>query len=793
MAEQETLVTKFSNFVLNHKWSVILLSILLIFAAASGLPDTKFNPDNRVFFKHDNPQLLNLEHMENTYSGRDENVIFVLGPKDGNVFTRDTLAVVEKYTAESWMIPYSTRVNSVTNFQNSYAVEDDVIIEDLVKNAEGLSDADLERIKNTALAEPLLYRRLISDKGHVTGINVTIKLPEGVDKTAAEMATVAYARDMEQRIKAENPDMEVHLTGLVMLNTAFSESSQTDSATLMPLVFLMFVVSVGLLMKGWTAAFAVFWVFTFSILGAMGLAAIVGIELTAVSASAPTIITTLAIANAVHILVSFVELMRQGMDKQSAMAESLRINFQPVFLVSLTTTLGFLTMNFSDAPPFHDLGNIISMGVVLSFFLSLTFLPALMMALPVKAPKPEPEKKGYMLKLADFVIRNQNKLLWGGAAVFIAIASFLPRNDMNDEWVQYFDESMSFRQASDYMSDNLTGFYRIDYSIQADGPNGIADPDYLKKLQNFIDWYRTQPEVVQVTGLTDIVSRLNKNMHGDDTAYHRIPDTREEAAQFILLYEMSVPYGLDLNNMIDMEKSSSRVTTITHDITIRQTLELEDRAQAWLAENAPEIAGPGTGNSIMFSHIGMSNIIGTLTGVAFALVLISLLLIVAFRSFKIGALSLIPNLMPSIMGFGLWGLLVGEIGMGLATVAGVTMGIVVDDTVHFLSKYLRARREKQLPAEDAVRYAFSTVGKALWFTSIALVAGFTILGFSTFRMNGDMATLTAVTIALALAADFLFLPVLLMKLDRKNVKAAASDTASDNVATAEAKPNQSQA
>lgn len=789
MAEQDTLVTKFSNLILNNKWSVILLSVVLVVLAAMGAKHTVFNPDNRVFFKHDNPQLLNLEHMENTYSGRDENVFIVLGPKDGNVFTRETLAVVEKYTNEAWQIPNSTRVNSVTNFQHSYAIEDDVIIEDLVKNAGSLSDADLTRVRDVALAEPFLLKRLISDKAHVTGINVTIKLPEGADKTAAEMATVAYARDMISRIKAENPDMEVHLTGLVMLNTAFSESSQTDSATLMPLVFLMFILSVGLLMKGWTAAFAVFWVFTFSIASAMGLAAWMGIELTAVSASAPTIITTLAIANAVHILVSFVEFMRQGLTKREAMAESMRINFQPVFLVSLTTTLGFLTMNFSEAPPFHDLGNIISMGVVVSFILSLTFLPALMMALPMKQPKPQAESKNYMNKLADFVIGNQNKLLWGGVAVFIAIASFLPRNELNDEWVQYFDESLAFRQASDYMSDNLTGFYRIDYSIKADGPDGIADPEYLGHLKAFIDWYRTQPEVVQVNGLTDIVSRLNKNMHGDDPAYHRIPDNREEAAQYILLYEMSVPYGLDLNNMVDIEKSSSRVTAITHDITIQETLALEARAQAWLAENAPQIAGPGTGNSIMFSHIGVSNIVGSLGGTAFALVLISILLIFAFRSAKIGALSLIPNLIPSIMGFGLWGLLVGEVGMGLATVAGVTMGIVVDDTVHFLSKYLRARREQGLPPEEAVRYAFSTVGKALWFTSLALVAGFAVLSLSTFRMNGDMATLTAVTIAIALAADFLFLPPLLMKLDRKLNKTEDTQVAS----TAKPELNQSQA
>lgn len=790
MAEQDTLMTKFTSVVLNQKWLATVLSILLVVAATMGAKNLIFNPDNRAFFHEDNPHLVAFENMEATYSGRDENVLIVLGPKDGDVFTRETLAVIEKYTNEAWQIPFSTRVNSLTNFQNSYAESDDVVIEDLVKNAESLTNADLERIRDVAMKEPLLRNLLVSEKGHTAGINVTVKFP-GED-LSEEPTAVAYTRDIVERIKAENPDMEVHLTGLVMLNTAFAEASERDSQTLMMGTLIMFIVAVGILMKGWTAAFVVLWIVMFSSMGALGVAGWLGWELTAVSASAPTIITTLAIANAVHILVSFVELMRSGADKRQAMVESIRINFQPITLVSVTTILGFLTMNFSESPPFHALGNIISVGVAFSYLLAFTFLPAMMMILPVKQPKPEAESSNYMQSLAEFVIGNQNKLLWGGLAVFIVIGSFLPRNVLNDEWTKYFGESMDFRTATDYMSDNLTGFYRIDYSLPADGPNGISDPQYLAQVKAFVEWYRTQPEVVQVTGLPDVVTRLNKNMHGDDSSYFRIPDNREEAAQYILLYEMSVPYGLDLNNVVDMEKSASRVTVTTRDISIQTTLDLENRAQAWFAENAPGIAGPGTGNSIMFSHIGINNVVGTLTGTAFALVLISIILMAAFRSLKIGALSLIPNLMPGLMGFGVWGILVGEVGMGMSSAAGVTMGIVVDDTVHFLSKYLRARREQNLSAEDAVRYAFSTVGKALWFTSFALVAGFLILSFSVFRMNGDMALLTAITIAIALVADFLFLPPLLMKLDRVRDKLSAGEASgTDSIAGAE--PKQSQA
>jgi hypothetical protein len=168
----------------------------------------------------------------------------------------------------------------------------------------------------------------------------------------------------------------------------------------------------------------------------------------------------------------------------------------------------------------------------------------------------------------------------------------------------------------------------------------------------------------------------------------------------------------------------------------------------------------------MFAHIGKRNIRTMLTGTTVALVLISLVLVIALRSLKIGLVSLIPNLAPAAMAFGLWGMLVGEVGLGLSVVTGMTLGIVVDDTVHFLSKYLRARREQHLDPQGAVRYAFSTVGMAMWVTSVVLITGFLILTLSPFRMNADMGLLTAVTIAFALAADFLFLPPLLMKVDK---------------------------
>ena len=203
-------------------------------------------------------------------------------------------------------------------------------------------------------------------------------------------------------------------------------------------------------------------------------------------------------------------------------------------------------------------------------------------------------------------------------------------------------------------------------------------------------------------------------------------------------------------------------------------LDTEARAQEWLRDNAPHMKSGGASPSVMFAYIGQRNIISMLTGTSIALVLISLVLLLALRSVKIGLISLVPNLAPAAMGFGLWGILYGQVGLGLSVVMGLTLGIVVDDTVHFLSKYLRARRERGMDANDAVRYAFHTVGIALLVTTLVLIAGFMVLTQSGFKLNADMGLLTAITIALALVADFLFLPPLLMKLDRKREQPAES-------------------
>jgi len=755
---------RLGEWVIRFRWLIIVGTLAIAMAAGSGGRFLAFSTDYRVFFGKDNPQLQAFERLQDTYT-KNDNVLFAIAPSDGKVFTRETLSVVEALTKDAWQIPYSLRVDSITNFQHTWADGDELIVEDLVKNATSLSDSDLERIKKVALAEPLLVNRNITSETDVTGVNVTINLPgKSIDEVPE---VVTFVRDMARKIEAEHPEIKVYLSGMVMMNNSFSEASQDDMSTLMPIMFLVIIITMGMTLRSFSGALAAVLVIGLSAFTAMGLAGWIGILFTPPSASAPTIILTLAVADSVHFLITMFQEMRRGKTKWEAIIESMRINLLPIFLTSLTTAIGFLSMNTSDSPPFHDLGNMVSAGVVAAFLYSIFFLPAMMAVLPVRVKGQGGNSKLFMDRFGNFVVNRRRPIFWAMLAITLLSISSVPLNRFNDQFVNYFDDRYAFRTDTDFIVDHLTGIYLIEYSLDSGEEGGVSNPEYLKTLEAFGEWYKQQARVLHVSTLTEIMKRLNKNMHGDDPAYYKIPENRELSAQYLLLYEMSLPYGLDLNNQINVRKSATRFSVSLESITTNEMLELEERAQQWLQENAiPSMQVPGASTTIMFSHISQRNTNNMMFGTGLALILISGILIFSLRDMKIGIMSLIPNLVPAGMAFGLWGLMVGEIGMGTSIVVGMSLGIVVDDTVHFLSKYIRAKREHGMNSQDAVRYAFHNVGTALWVTSLILAAGFSVLTFSGFLMNSQMGLLTAITIAFALAADLLLLPTLLMIIDR---------------------------
>ncbi|EPX4133766.1 efflux RND transporter permease subunit [Vibrio vulnificus] len=743
-------------------WTLII-SLMAIVATAMGAKNLYFRGDYNIFFDGSNAQLQAFDEIQTTFAKTD-NIALVLAPKSGDVFDQRTLTQIQEMTEQAWQVPYSSRVDSLANYQHTEAVDDDLLVEDLLYQSYPLTAERIAKVRAVAMSEPLLVNALVSEKGDVAVINITMQMP-GVDETAEVNEVVAYVEQMLSHYRAEYPDVTIYKAGIIAMNHSFAMAAQNDSATLVPTMLLVILLFLTLMLRSFLSVLATLVVIIGAIVATLGIVGWAGMFLHVASVNVPTLIMTLAVADCVHVIASMRHFMRQGMPKSPAIHRSVTLNFVPIIITSVTTAIGFLMMNMSDSPVLRDFGNLSALGVMIACVLSVSLLPALLNLLPVRfSAKQAAKSSDIMDKLADLVVHRRNVLLPLSIVVIAGSAALIPYNKVNDESVKYFDTSSEFRQAADFMEQRIGGMTTMSIAIKTHQSQGIASPEFLEVLGEFTSWLREQPETDHVASLSDIYKRLNKNMHGDDSAYYALPAERELAAQYLLLYEMSLPFGLDLNNQVNVDKSSVKLQLTVKNLGSVELVALEERIYQWFASHAPRYQVVASSPSLMFAHIGETNMASMLSTLPITLILISALMIFALRSWRLGVISLVPNIAPAVIGFGLWALISGEINLGLSVVVTLTLGIVVDDAVHFLAKYQHARKEGQ-NAEQAVRYAFHTVGRALWITTVVLVAGFSVLAMSQFRLNSDMGQLSAIVIFVALVIDFVLLPSLLMRFD----------------------------
>lgn len=750
-------------------------SLLLLLVLLDGMQKFKIESDYKIFFDDDNPQLKDYEFIQDSFTQSD-GIGFYVTHKDKSVFTPEMLDLIERMTEASWEMPYSRRVSSIANYQHTFVEGDELIVKPLVDNALEMTSEQIKEAENIALNSKELVHGILSPDGKVTVVGVTLNMPDNADEQSfREKEVLQLSRKMAEEWMAEVPGSKIHLMGVTAYNGTFIELTERDAATLVPAMYLLISVLLLVLLRSFIAMFATLLLITASIVGTAGLTGWLGITMNQVSISAPSIIMTLAVCDSVHMFNRFKFYLNQGHEKRQALELAIQNNMRPIVLTSVTTAIGFLSMNFSDSPPFHDLGTLTAFGVMLACLLTFTLLPWIMMLLPFKAKQQTAKLQTLSAWCAETSIKHHKKLLFWAFPLSIFVAAFLFENELNDDAIGYFDESVEFRQAAEFMKAHLPGFDTMEYAIDSGSEGGAYEPEFLAKVQAFLDWYKDQPEVVHVGAYTKTLKRLNKNMHNDEEDFYTLPESRELASQYTLLYELSLPYGLDLNNTINLEKSTLRVFIKIYDQDSSDLIALEQRAKAWLDEHAPELKVHGSSVPLMFAYYGLDNIQNMLSGSLFAVLFVALSIAIAMRSLGFGLLSLIPNVFPAAIAFGIWGMVVGEVNVAVSVIFAVTLGIVVDDTVHFMSKFQDARQQGK-SSENAIRYAFESVGGALMITTLVLSCGFLILAISNFNVSAYTGIMVAMTIIIALLFDFFVLPAILLMTNRDSKSAGTGDT-----------------
>ncbi len=764
-----TLAYNYCQWLYRYRWHVVAFYVLVAVVASWQALSLKSTMDNRVFFGPENPELKLLTALEKDYTQTND-VLVAIEPAGGDVFTREALGAIVELTDRLWKAPFATRVDSITNFQYSRGASDEVAIGDLVPKGFSYAPAELAEVRTIALHDPLLKGLLVSADGGVAGIRVNFQFPRHDTASVHEIA--GYLTALQDAFAVKHPGTKLYFTGNVMVMQAFGEAQQRDMLYLVPLMLVAMAVILYLLLRSWAAMAIAMSVAGLSMLIAMGAAGAMGIVLSAGTAPAPFIVLTVALAYGVHLIAEYVDGCRLGASNRVSALGAVESNVFPIFLTGLTTAIGFLSMNASDAPPFHDLGNISAIGVASAFVLSFSLTPALLQIFTVPIDTKASVTHIALKELAKFVNAKPGQVLVTMTMVVGVLAVGILHMRQSENWVGYFDETFQFRRDTDAVLEKLTGFDVLEFSVSAKAHGGVESPEYMAKLHEFTTWLRKQPEVLNVVAVSDIVKRVNRNVHGDDPEYDRLPKARDEIAQYLLLYEMSLPQGLSLIDRITASRDASRVTIVVgkdgKNLPSDVLIPVSNRIEHWLrTHGGPSMAAEGTGLSLMFAHLSERNVSLMIGGTSVAIFLVSLILIIGLRSFKLALVSLVGDFVPAVMALGLWGFLVAEMNVAVSIVAAMTFGIVVDDTIHYLSRYARARRVLGMTPDQAVEYAFTSTGKAMIFTMTVMCFGFTVLSFSSFGVNATLGSLTLITFGFALLSDFLILAPLLLICDRE--------------------------
>jgi predicted RND superfamily exporter protein len=471
----------------------------------------------------------------------------------------------------------------------------------------------------------------------------------------------------------------------------------------------------------------------------------------------------LCIASGLHLVLTFQrQVVAQPHDVPRAAKIAGELNRGPVFLANLTTVVGFLSMNTADSPPIRELGNLVAIGLTAGTSALLIIVPqrltrvrTLRMLATVEWLRPLLER------LARGNPRRRALLALGITALCVA---GIPRIHINDDFVRYFDTTFEFRRAADFSQQHMSGPNYLDLSVSSGMPDGIYDPRYLATLREFASWLRSQPLVANVASLSDVVAEVADKFGTNDFATL----TREEIAQFVLTYELSLTAGQDLDDFFDKSRSATRVSVLLSGGDSQSVIALEHAAYAWFRERAPsDYAVVVTGINVPVAHMSVLNIRSMLVGILSSLLIIAIAVAIYFRDVRVVLFVGPTILVPMVMGFGMWGWFVGDIGFAAAVVAAMTIGILDYDAIHVTYRYRHARRVLGVPPGEAVDLTLMTVGHAVLVNSLALAAGFVLLVFSGFEVNRALGLCTTLIMLSGLIVHLLLVPSALEWLDRR--------------------------
>jgi predicted RND superfamily exporter protein len=748
-------------FLKKFRWFIAIGIPLIVFALASNLKHVEMDGSYRIWFGEDSKILTDYDDFRKTF-GNDDGVVIVFKDPNG-IFNKKALSSIDRITQALWKTKYIARVDSLTNYQYVHTnpdEPDDIVVEDFIQNIDKASSSYFENRKQIATSDPLVVDAFISKDGTTTMISARLT-PKVNDQSDKSLEIMGYLNKILAPEIAQT-GYKYWINGGPALNEAFVVIGTNDATTFTPLVLLASMILLLFLFRRVSGSLIPIAVVIFTFLTVLAVQVLLGYKLNNFTANLPVFVVAIGIADAVHIYSVWLTHKQEGDDNEYAVLKSMQKNFLPIFLTSLTTAIGFATLTISEVIPILTLGIATASGAVLAFIISIVWMPAILLLLkkPIKAHLVEATKAKEPLGYGKFIVANSKKIVIITIAIFILLSLGLFQVKVDSNTIRYFDKEVEIRQSTEFMMKNLTGPMAYEIVVDSGVKDGIKNPKFMKTVEKFYQEFQsTYPEVRHLASLIDTVKRFNKIVDGKD----EIPNSQNLIAQYLLLYSLSLPQGMEINDKMDINEQKLRVTGQVDIVDTSKDLEMMAYIEEWWAKT--EYSATIQGQTAMFAYMQKDVTDTLIYSLSLAIFLVTLIMFFIFRRISILWVFILPNILPVILVVGLMGWIGISIDIGVAIAGAIIIGVAVDDTIHFLVKYFDARK-RGLHMEETFDEVLRYAGKAILFTTIILSVSFSLFAFSNFSPNQNFGIVTAFALLVALVIDLLLLPALLSLADR---------------------------
>ncbi|MBU1668097.1 MMPL family transporter [bacterium] len=748
------------TFLQKFKWFIVIGIPLIVLALAYNLKHMEMDGSYRIWFGEKSKILTDYDDFRRTF-GNDDGVVIVFKDEKG-IFNKKALESIDNITQALWKTKYIARVDSLTNYQYVHTnpeEPDDIVVEDFIQNIDTATAEYLADRKAIATMDPLVVNSFISKDGTTTMISARLT-PKVNDESDKSMEIMDFV-DAILAPEIERTGYKYWINGGPALNKAFV-SVAMDDGIFIPIVLVASMILLLLLFRRVSGALVPIGVVTFTFLTVLAIQVLLGYKLNNFTINLPVFIIAIGIADAVHVYSVWLLHKREGDENSQAVLQSMEKNFLPIFLTSVTTAIGFATLTISEVIPVLTLGIATASGAVLAFIISVVWMPAVLLLLkkPMKVQAVETTKSHKTLGYGAFIVNHNKKIVLITTVVFAILAIGLFNVKVDSNTIRYFDKSVEIRKSTEFMMENLTGPMAYEIVVDSGRKDGIKDPKFMKTVEEFYsDFQANFSDVRHLASLLDTVKRFNKIVDGKD----EVPDTQNLIAQYLLLYSLSLPQGMEINDKMDIDEQKLRITGQLNIVDTSKDLEMMAYIEKWWSKT--EYTASVQGQTSMFAHMQKDVTDTLIYSLTLAILFVTLVMFLIFRRIKILWVFILPNILPVILVVGLMGWIGMNIDIGVAIAGAIIIGVAVDDTIHFLVKYFDARK-RGLNMEETFDEVLRYAGKAILFTTIILSMAFSLFAFSTFTPNQNFGIVTAFALVVALVVDLLLLPALLSMADK---------------------------